>query len=73
MKVKICGLTETNQIETCIKYGASMCGFVMFYPQSHRNLSLDKAKELTSINNVKPNQRENIYKNYRKKYCSPEH
>ena len=55
MKAKICGLTETNQIETCIKYGASMCGFVMFYPQSHRNLSLDKAKELTSINNVKPN------------------
>ena len=55
MKAKICGLTETNQIETCIKYGASMCGFVMFYPQSHRNLSLDKAKELTSINSVKPN------------------
>tara|TARA_B100001013_G_scaffold302059_1_gene203804 strand:- start:204 stop:833 length:630 start_codon:yes stop_codon:yes gene_type:complete len=55
MKAKICGLTETNQIETCIKYGASMCGFVMFYPQSHRNLSLDKAKELTSINSIKPN------------------
>jgi len=55
LQAKICGLTETAQVETCLEHGASMCGFLLFYPQSHRNLSLDKAKELTSINSVKSN------------------
>jgi len=55
MQTKICGLTEINQVETCLEYGASMCGFIMFYPQSHRNLSLEKAQELTSIKNAKSN------------------
>ena len=52
---KICGLTETIHIEKCIEYGASMCGFILFYPKSHRNLSLDKAKELTSLKHSKSN------------------
>ena len=52
---KICGLTETIHIEKCIEYGASMCGFILFYPKSHRNLSLEKAKELTSIKHSKAN------------------
>ena len=52
---KICGLTETNQIETCVKYGASMCGFILFYPKSHRNLSLEKTEELTSYKHSKLN------------------
>ena len=54
-KAKICGLTEINQVETAMKYGASMCGFIMFYPQSHRNLSLQKVKELTSVKNANSN------------------
>ena len=52
---KICGLTETIHIEKCIEYGTSMCGFILFYPKSHRNLSLDKAKELTSLKHSKSN------------------
>ena len=52
---KICGLTETIHIEKCIEYGASMCGFILFYPKSHRNLCLDKAKELTSLKHSKSN------------------
>ena len=55
LKAKICGLTEINQVETCLEYGASMCGFILFYPRSHRNLSLHKARELTSVNNAKSN------------------
>jgi len=52
---KICGLSESDQIQTCINYGASMCGYILFYPKSHRNLNLDKAKELTSLKHSKSN------------------
>ena len=52
---KICGLTETIHVEKCLEYGASMCGFILFYPKSHRNLSLNKAKELTSFKHSKAN------------------
>ncbi len=52
---KICGLSETIHIEKCREYGASMCGFILFYPKSHRNLSLEKVKELTSIKHSKAN------------------
>ena len=55
MLTKICGLSEKNQVKTCLKYGASMCGFILFYPKSHRNLSLQKASELTSIKDSKSN------------------
>ena len=52
---KICGLSEIIHVEKCLEYGASMCGFILFYPKSHRNLSLDKAKELTSLKHSKSN------------------
>ena len=55
MLAKICGLTEKNQVKTCLEYGASMCGFILFYPKSHRNLSLQKVSELISIKNSKSN------------------
>ena len=55
MLTKICGLTEKNQVKICLEYGASMCGFILFYPKSHRNLSLQKVNELTSIKNSKSN------------------
>ena len=32
-----------------------MCGFILFYPKSHRNLSLQKASELISLKNSKSN------------------
>ena len=55
MLAKICGLVEKNQVKTCLEYGASLCGFILFYPKSHRNLSLQKVSELTSIKNSKSN------------------
>ena len=55
LTAKICGLSESDQIQTCINYGASMCGYILFYPKSHRNLNLDKAKELTSLKHSKSN------------------
>ena len=55
MLAKICGLAEKNQVKTCLEYGTSMCGFILFYPKSHRNLSLQKVSELTSIKNSKSN------------------
>ena len=55
MLAKICGLAEKNQVKTCLEYGASMCGFILFYPKSHRNLSIQKISELTSVKNSKSN------------------
>ena len=54
-RAKICGLSEINEVETCLKYGASMCGFILFYPQSHRNLNLKKVEKLISIKKAKSN------------------
>jgi phosphoribosylanthranilate isomerase len=55
MFANICVLAEKNQVKICLEYGSSMCGFILFYPKSHRNLSLQKVSELTSIKNSKSN------------------
>jgi len=49
MKVKICGLSTAEQVQTSIKYGADFCGFILNYPKSHRFIEFEKAKELTNI------------------------
>ncbi|MDC0152742.1 phosphoribosylanthranilate isomerase [Candidatus Pelagibacter sp.] len=53
MKVKICGLSTTEQVQTSIKYGADFCGFILNYPKSHRFIEFEKAKELTKIEKEK--------------------
>ena len=45
MKVKICGLSTAEQVQTSIKYGADFCGFILNYPKSHRFIKFEKAKE----------------------------
>ena len=50
MKIKVCGLSNTIEVETCISLNVNYCGFILNYPKSHRYISLNKAKELTSIN-----------------------
>ena len=45
-KVKICGMTNAETIQTGIKHKVDYLGFV-FYPKSPRNLTPDQAKELT--------------------------
>ena len=49
MQVKICGLTKTEQVKTCVKYQAIFAVFILNYPKSHRFISLERAKELTKI------------------------
>ena len=49
MKVKCCGLSTAEQVQTSINYGADFCGFILNYPKSHRFVNFDKAKELTSL------------------------
>jgi phosphoribosylanthranilate isomerase len=50
MKLKVCGLSNPIEVETCVSLNINYCGFILNYPKSHRNISLDKAKELTKIN-----------------------
>ena len=50
MKLKVCGLSNPIEIETCVSSNVDYCGFILNYPKSHRYISLDKAKELTKIN-----------------------
>jgi len=45
-KVKICGMTEKETIQTAIKHKVDYLGFV-FYTKSPRNLTPDQARELT--------------------------
>ena len=48
--IKICGLRDTNAIETAINYGAKYLGFVCNYPKSPRNISPYQLNEI--IKNV---------------------
>ena len=50
MKLKICGLSNAIEVETCVSLNVNYCGFILNFPKSHRYISLDKAKELTNIN-----------------------
>ena len=49
MQSKICGLTSSKQVKTCISYGADFCGFILNYKKSHRFIDFKKAIELTAI------------------------
>ena len=50
-KVKICGMTEKETIQTAIQHKVDYLGFV-FYAKSPRNLTIDQARELTK--NIPP-------------------
>ena len=45
--VKICGLSEKSSIDTAVKNGAKFLGFILNYPKSPRNISLDQLKDIT--------------------------
>ena len=49
MKIKVCGLSNPAEVEACVSLSVNYCGFILNYPKSHRYISLDKAKDLTSI------------------------
>ncbi len=50
MKLKVCGLSKEIEVEECVANEVNYCGFILNYPKSHRFVSFDKAKLLTSIN-----------------------
>lgn len=54
-KVKICGITNRQEIEYINKYKSDYAGFVMFFPKSKRNIDVSTAKELLNalISSVK--------------------
>ena len=45
-KIKICGLKRPEDIEAVNRYGPDYCGFIVDYPQSHRNLNPDQVRTL---------------------------
>ena len=49
MKLKVCGLSNSIEVETCVSLNVNYCGFILNYPKSHRFISLEKAKKLTKI------------------------
>ena len=49
MQVKICGLSDAKQVETCVAYGANFCGFILNYKKSHRFINYQTAEQLTQI------------------------
>ena len=50
MQVKVCGLKTAKQVESCVEYGASFCGFILNYKKSHRFIDYQTADYLTKIN-----------------------
>ena len=50
MQAKVCGLKTIEQVECCIEYGASYCGFILNYKKSHRFIDYQTANHLTKIN-----------------------
>ena len=49
MLAKVCGLSTAEQVEFCIEYGATYCGFILNYKKSHRFINYQKAQHLTKI------------------------
>ena len=49
LQAKICGLKKKIEVETAIEYEAAFCGFILNWPKSHRYISFEEAKSLTSV------------------------
>ena len=53
MQAKVCGLKTAEEVESCIKYGADFCGFILNYKKSHRFIDFETAKKITSVEKKK--------------------
>ena len=49
MKLKVCGLSNPIEVQTCVDNGVNFCGFILNYSKSHRYISYSKAKELLNV------------------------
>lgn len=48
-KIKICGLTSVEEAEWIVEERVDYAGIVVFYPKSHRNMTIPQAKELLPV------------------------
>lgn len=48
--IKLCGLTTIEQAKLAVELGANLVGLV-FYPASHRNISIQRARAIAEITN----------------------
>lgn len=48
-KIKICGLTSAEEVAWVVEERVDYAGIVLFYPKSHRNMTIEEAKELLPI------------------------
>lgn len=44
--IKVCGLTEVREAECLNRLKIDFAGFVLFFPKSKRNISIEKAEEI---------------------------
>jgi phosphoribosylanthranilate isomerase len=49
MKLKVCGLSNPIEVQTCVDNNINYCGFILNYPKSHRYISIERAQILTAI------------------------
>jgi len=49
MLAKICGLSQKDEVEVAISYGAAFCGFILNWPKSHRHIDISKITEFSKI------------------------
>ena len=45
-KIKICGLSRREDIESVNMVSPDYIGFIMGFPKSHRNITIERAKTL---------------------------
>ena len=50
MKLKVCGLSNAEEVETCVENEVNYCGFILNYSKSHRYISYERAEKLMKIN-----------------------
>ena len=48
MRIKICGLTRPEEADYLNENQVDFAGFVLFFPKSKRNITLERAKEIMS-------------------------
>lgn len=47
--VKVCGLTDVREAKYLNRYKIDFAGFVLFFPKSKRNISIEKAEEIMEV------------------------
>ncbi len=49
MKIKVCGLSNSKEVQKSVEYGSDFCGFILNYPKSHRYVTYEKISDLIKI------------------------